>query len=142
MSNRSRSTLFLIEQLIVIAVFALCAAACVTILTDAYFTANNSKDISNALLAAESGAEIYKASSGDLGRVAQIMGGVSNNASGGVAVYYDKQWQVCGETLAFFRLDMVAGAAERSASLSAGDITVVNLLTNEQLVAFTVVARS
>lgn len=143
MSNRSRSTLFLIEQLIVIAVFALCAAACVTILTDAYFTANRSRDVSNALLAAESSAEAFKAASGDLGTVAHLMGGVQENVGGAaaVAVYFDKQWQVCGESLANYRLHLVTGGPERSAILTSGDISVVNLLTDEELVAFSVVAR-
>jgi len=44
MVRRSRSTLFLMEQLIVIAVFAICAAACVKILTTSYFMAKQTRD--------------------------------------------------------------------------------------------------
>ena len=143
MNNRSRSTLFLIEQLIVIAVFALCAAACVRILTDAYFTTNNSKDKSNALLVAESGAESFKASSGDLGMVARIMGGTSGDVGGSPAaiVYYDAQWKICAsESSASFVLYLFGGAADY-ASLRSGDI-LVQRISGEELVSFSVLARS
>ena len=105
MNTRSRATLFLIEQLIVIAVFAICAAACVKILTSAYFTANESRDTSNAILIAENGAEVFKAVSGDLGRTAEILGGVPANVDGSDAavVYYDNHWRNCGEENAVFR---------------------------------------
>ena len=139
MNTRSRSTLFLIEQLIVVAVFSLCAAACIRILTDAYFTANNNRDIGNALLVAESGAESYKATAGDIGKVAAMMGGISGNVDGSpaVVVYYDKQWQICGEDLASYRLCLIS---EPSASLHTGEISVEKI-TGEELIAFTVVAQ-
>ena len=142
MNNRSRSTLFLIEQLIVIAVFALCASACITILTDAYFTANNSKDISNALLAAESGAESFKATGGDPGRVAQIMGGshVSLDGAPAAIVYYNSRWKVCGENDAVYQLSLKGGGAGDRSALQSGEISVKKL-TGEVLVAFTVLAR-
>ena len=144
MNNRSRSTLFLIEQLIVVAVFAICASACIRIFTDAYFNANNSKDISSALLIAESGAESFKATSGDLGKVAQMLGGVTDNVNGSSAavVYYDKQWRPCGESAAIYKLCLVSGGPDgRFAFLKSGELSVEKL-TGEELIAFTVMARS
>ena len=143
MNNRSRSTLFLIEQLIVIAVFALCAAACVRILADSYFTATNSRDLSNALLAAESGAESFKATGGNIGRVAELMRGVSDNVNGSPAavVYYDRQWNVCGESAAFYKLSLVCDGPVERLALFEGELSVEKI-TGEELVSLTVVARS
>ena len=95
--NRSWSTLFLIEQLIVIAVFAMCAAACARILTAAHFNATDSRDIGNAILQAENGAESFKAVSGDFETFAVIMGGTFDRAGGIVTVFFDNRWQVSSE---------------------------------------------
>jgi len=143
MNNRSRSTLFLIEQLIVIAVFALCAAACARILTAAYFSARDSRDLSNALNAAENGAEAYKATGGDVSKVAEVLGGIIDKTGGADAaiVYYDSAWTVCGEGSAKYRLLLKnGGALDDSAYLSAGELSVEKL-TGEEIVAFTVAAR-
>ena len=142
MNNRSRSTLFLIEQLIVIAVFALCAAACVRILADSYFTANNSRDLSNALLVAESGAESFKAAGGDVGSTASLMGGTAekSGATGTAIVYFDRQWQVCGESAAFYKLSLACTDPAERPALYEGEL-LVEKITGEELISLTVVAR-
>jgi type II secretory pathway pseudopilin PulG len=75
MRERSKSTLFLIEQIIVIAVFAVCAAVCVKILTVSFLMTENAVDTRNALAVAESAAESFKAFNGDVERVFEIMSG-------------------------------------------------------------------
>jgi hypothetical protein len=94
------------EQLIVIAVFAICAAACVKILTTSYFMAKQTRDTGNALLAAENGAECFKAFSGDVGKTAAMLGGTRGEVNGfdSVIVYYDEEWDVCGEGGAMYRM--------------------------------------
>lgn len=77
--TRRKSTLFLVEQLIVIAVFALCAVACISILTASFFMARDSKDTANALIIAQNCAETLKAPGSSL--------------SFGFMVYYDKDWK-------------------------------------------------
>ena len=144
MNQRSRSTLFLIEQLIVVAVFAICAAACVSILTSAYLTARESKDIVNAISVAESGAESYKATGGDMSKAAEILGGsVTANERGAyeTIIYYDRQWQVCGKDSAFYAFRIISDDREESrpASLALGEI-LVEKLTGETLIAFKVAA--
>jgi len=100
MAHRSKSTLFLIEQLIVVAVFALCAVACVSIMVAAYLNANDSHSLSHALLKAESGAEVFKATGGDAYAIADMLGGDvdfvwdSGSDYTVVTVHYDSQWQV------------------------------------------------
>ena len=144
MNQRSRSTLFLIEQLIVVAVFAICSAACVRILTSAYTTARDSRDISNAVLIAESAAESYKAFSGDIGKVAEILGGVNGkvDSTGAAIVYYDKHWRVCGTDDAFYAFHLFKGQpdAQPSPFLMSGEI-LVERLSGEQLVTFKIAAH-
>jgi len=141
MNNRSRSTLFLIEQLIVIAVFAICAVACVSILATAFFYASDSNAAGHALVAAESGAEIFKASGGDFAAVADKLGGAAE-VTGSVVVYYNKAWQVCGiaDARYFLHLMSVAPDGSPGSELIAGEMLVAKI-TGEELVAFPVAAR-
>jgi len=144
MNNRSRSTLFLIEQLIVIAVFAICAAACAKILTAAFFDAKDSRAMSNAIHIAESSAESFKATGGNIGKVAEIMGGVSGSENGKQAaiVYYDSHWHVCGKSDADYRLIMTGGIQHsRHPGLLLGELTVEKL-TGEQIISFDVTVRN
>ena len=149
MTQRSKSTLFLIEQLIVTAVFAICAAACISILTAAYFYATDSQSAGNAILKAESAAEVFKATGGDIFITADILGGVAQ--AGGVGhsgavyatVYYDHSWQLSNESGASYVLRISsAGTSYPSLGLilASGGVTVERI-TGEQLVAFSVSAR-
>jgi len=144
MTYRSRSTLFLIEQLIVIAVFAICAAACIRILTAAYFNAVDSRDVSNAMIVAENGAEVFKATGGDTAAVVKALGGVYDNTSGLQQVYYDKSWQVCGETDAYYTLSVysaVTRAYHAPLQLYIGELNV-DKISGENLVKLPMAARS
>ena len=141
--NRSRSTLFLMEQLIVIATFAVCAAACIKILAASYFMATETRNMSNAIRAAENSAECYKAVSGDVEKTAQIMGGIPINIDGADAaiVYYDSNWRVCGEQGAVYLLRLVDTSPETGlAALASGDLSVEKL-TGEEILAFSVATR-
>ena len=142
MNQRSRSTLFLMEQLIVVATFALCAAACIKILTASYFMAIETRNTNNAIRAAESSAECYKAVSGDIGKTAEMMGGAKETvgASGAAVVYYDKDWNACAEKDAAFLLRIVDGSpAGRTSGLAVGSLSVEKI-TGEEILAFSLAA--
>ena len=142
MTHRSKSTLFLIEQLIVIAVFAICAVACISILTAAYFNANDSKSTSHATLRAESAAEVFKANSGDISAVSAILGGTRGERSGypGVSVYYDNEWQPSNEENASYILHIGYYPTGLNNALVVANLTV-DRITGEELVAFQLAAR-
>jgi len=148
MTHRSKSTLFLIEQLIVIAVFAICAVACVSILTAAYLDANESRDISQALLKAESGAEVFKSTGGDLMSAAEILGGTGTGGfrttgASEISIFYNKDWQLCESGDAVFLLSITVNNSEMS-STSDVDLMIINgtltakRVTGEKLVSFPV----
>ncbi|MCL1819819.1 MAG: hypothetical protein FWG36_04075 [Oscillospiraceae bacterium] len=100
MNRRSKASLFLLEQLIVILVFALCAAACVRVFVFSYTTANNTRDTSNALLIAESAAEAFKFTGGDIGRTTSILSG----AAGSGEIHYDGDWKPSAKSEAVYSL--------------------------------------
>ena len=80
--EKSKSTLFLIEQIIVIAVFAICAAICVRIIVSAYLMTADAVDTRNALTLAESAAESFKALDGDAALIHAVLselGGVTGS---------------------------------------------------------------
>jgi len=145
MMERSKSTLFLIEQLIVIAVFALCATACISILANAYFMAKDSRDISNALFAAESVADSFKAVSGDFENAARISGGTARNIDGAneIIVFFDNNWQVSDKGTAFYVLRLVSDIhGSFPYGLIMTDLSVERIDGNDELVNFPVAVRT
>ena len=144
MDRRSRSTLFLMEQLIVVAVFAICAAACVRILTASYYMANETRDISNAIEAAENGAERYKAVSGDISKTAELLGGRPVDIEGAAAavIYYNKDWRVCAEKDAVYLLSLKSGGSvSGQATLLSGELSVEKL-GGDVIIAFPLAANA
>ncbi len=91
MRNRSKTTIFLIEQLIAVAVFAACAAVCVSIFAESYKTSSAAKDLNHALIVAKNGAERHKAG--------EIIG----------EEFYDENWDACEEGTAAYVLQLESG---------------------------------
>ena len=137
-----KSSLFLMEQLIVILIFALCAAICVKIFVSSYIIASDSKDLNHALLIAESGAECYKAAAGDMESTARILGGSLQGAGAALTVFYDDKWRVCGDNEAAYVLRMTdQTAADAFVSLLRSDLSVEKIAGPETLIAFSVAVR-
>ena len=137
MYGKSRTTLFLIEKLIVIVVFALCAAASVGIFVEAFIMSNDSRDMNNALIAAKNGAERFRASE-DLSGTAEALGGRLYDAGReSAAVYYDEDWQAVGETGAAYvmRLSRVEGEPSYICRLS------VERIDGNEILSFTIASR-
>ena len=142
MQTRSRSTLFLMEQLIVIAVFAFCAAVCVKTFVFSYMTTVESKDKNGAVIVAVSSAESYKAAGGDLVQTARILGGNSSYEANMIAVYYDERWRISEENEAVYVLRLTNRPAGENgiSSVVTGDISV-SKIPEEEIISFTVAAR-
>jgi len=137
MTGRSRAALSLIEKLIVIVVFALCASACAGIFVESYIMSGDARDLNHALVAAKNGAERYKAY-GDPHETAESLGGSVSGAAGDpIVVYYDEGWRVSGEDGASYvmRLRRIDGEPLFIRELSVGKVT------GEEILSFTVAAR-
>jgi type II secretory pathway pseudopilin PulG len=105
----SRSGLFLMELILVILFFAISAAICLRVFASARQTAERGHDLSCAVLAAQSAAECYRASGGDLETAADLLSG--NAEEGGLAVAYDAVWQRTAEAEPEYRLELVQDGA-------------------------------
>ena len=137
--GRSRSTLFLMEQIIVITIFAICAAVCVKILVVSFLMTVDAVDTKNALLAVESAAESHKAFAGDNSSIARILGGHYNDY--GVIVYFNCDWQSIDIAEdASFVLHLYRYREEPALILS--DIFVTRVASGDQLVSITTAVRT
>lgn len=89
--NRSKVPLILMEQMIMLLVFALAAALCVRafVLADSRSLHNEARD--RALTVAQNTAELYKSVQGDAESVAARVGGSLEN--GGFCIVYGEDWQ-------------------------------------------------
>ena len=139
MNGRARSSLFLMEILIVIAIFAVCASVCVKIFAGSYLMAKDTRDMNRALAAAKNGAECLKAY-GDLRKTAYALNGEEYNRDGSreAVVYYDAGWRACGAAEAEYTLRIRAG--EESAALPLLCDLSVEYMTGEEIIGFTVSA--
>ncbi|MCL2840037.1 MAG: hypothetical protein FWE05_04610 [Defluviitaleaceae bacterium] len=142
MKERSKSTLFLMEQVVVIAVFAFFAAVCVKILVFSYLTTVDAVDTRMALLAAESVAESYKAFSGDLEMVEETLCGGNRRRyhdENSVVFFYDDNWIPTSEYYAYFELLLRKENPEDIVVFA--DIAVRRISDSNELINLRVAAR-
>jgi len=147
MTQRSKSTLFLIEQLIVIAVFAICAAACVSIMTTAFFFTNDSASKSNAIIRAESAAELFKATGGDFTTMSETLGGLATqdeNTGAVITVFYDSLWNIDNGLRVSYVLRLAIDPPSQSGSdysIVTGEVSI-SRYSGEELISFQLAART
>jgi hypothetical protein len=139
LTEHSKSLLFLMEQVIVITVFAVCAAVCVSLFASSFETARASSDLNKAMLLAASGAEAAKASD-NAAQTAAFLGKGAAAIDGGVTVFYDSAWLGCDEDQAAYLMDIVFRPGEPGLSLTYGDITVKSK-EGEEIFSLTAAAR-
>lgn len=96
MNQHSKSGLFLLELMVVIGLFAFCAAVCLQLFAYANATAQQAQALSQATLMARSGAACYQVSDGQEDTMAAILGGTVTQE--GIVVGYDQDWQPTDQT--------------------------------------------
>lgn len=114
----TKSGLFAIELLIAVGVFSLCAAICVGLFVRSEIISQDSADLNQAVTAARSASECFKAAGGDLQRTAELTGGEVSN--GVLFLAFDGDWQKlpAGEP-GTFELTMTLQTAESDSYSSA-----------------------
>jgi hypothetical protein len=94
-SPAKKTSLFLIELVIAVLFFSVCAAVCMRVFAAAKINTEHSKNLSNASVKLQSAAELYKNAGGDLALLAEKLGaGVLEN---GLVVLYDGEWNAVSE---------------------------------------------
>lgn len=109
----SKSTLFLMELVMVLLFFSLCAAICVSVFGTAQQMARDSHALSDSVMAARSAASCYKSAEGNLEQTMALLDGQWEQTQG--VVYYDKQWRpvpTAEESSYFLQIQPLAQAGE------------------------------
>lgn len=88
---KNKAPLPLMEQLIMILVFALAAALCLQGFALSDRTSNRQKARSQAVIRVQNAAEILEYTAGDYGRASELVGGVWDGHTW--IIYYDAFWQ-------------------------------------------------
>lgn len=127
MSNRnaSRSTLFLMELVMVVFMFALCGAVCLGLFATSQKMTDESDSLNHAVAISRTAAGCYKAADGDLRETLHLMSVPGTlTDTGSAAVYYDAAWSpVAAPAEKGFCLE-IQSISDSAAALQAADITV------------------
>lgn len=121
MEQKSKSTLALMEQAIMVLVFAFAAALCVTIFVKAQKLSQELADRDMAVNRCQTVAETVKATGGNMEKAAKMLGGTVSNDT--ILLYYRKDWAIVTESEAVYRLTLQC--TEREGYLVKGEVTVV-----------------
>ncbi|HBU11848.1 MAG TPA: hypothetical protein DEB31_03725 [Clostridiales bacterium] len=116
----SKTKLFLMELIIIILVFSIAGAVCIDLFAQARLLSVNSTDTTNAMIEAQSAAEMVRNTNGDPRSVAGFpQAAVSED---GYTVYYDANWGALpGSEGAVYQMRV---AFSQEGNLFAADITV------------------
>ena len=107
---RSRSPLILMEQLLMVLVFALAAAVCLRAFALADRLSRQYTALDQAVIAAESTAEVLKGCRGDYQEAAARLRGVWDGST--LGVQYDENWQRTSGQAAYVVLALPADSGE------------------------------
>lgn len=86
-----KSSLFLMELIIVLFFFALCSAVCVNIFAKAKIINEQSYELNKSIIASENAAQCFKAANSDIGKLADLLNGTTQGNI--IIIGYDKNWQ-------------------------------------------------
>lgn len=107
--NKHRSTLLLFEITMMIGIFSLCAAVCISLFTQARLTSQQSRNVSSAAVEAQSAAECFKAAQGNIEHSTQLFG--AEEMDKGFFLSYDKDWNTGGDDFMLTLTESTAGEA-------------------------------
>ena len=113
----TKTTLFLMELMVVILFFSICAAICLNVFSAGQKMAKESDHLSNAVMEVQSAASCYKAAQGDLVQTAVLWDGTKKEHA--VVRYYDEEWKSVNQKDAVFAVQICALQTEGEAQITA-----------------------
>lgn len=94
--TRQSGALMLVELLLALMFFSICAAICLQLFVSARQSGEHSAALSSAAIQSQNAAEAWKASGGDIYGTAELMGGSTKVEGSGseaeTAIYFDSAW--------------------------------------------------
>jgi type II secretory pathway pseudopilin PulG len=118
----SGSGMFLIEILLALMIFAIASAICLQVFVTAHNTASESSTLNSAVVAAQNGAECFKAVSGDLSAAAKLLKNATVTDGDTLTIRFDKDWQPVSSD-AFYYILNVKRVLQQGA-LVTGEVTI------------------
>lgn len=111
MTRRSKTPLFLMEVLIMLLVFSICAAVCLQLFAGAKGISEGSKNLDMAVVHAQKAAEYWKSTHGDLKETASLMGALPDED--GFKIYDEENLLHVEFTCKDYRADIVVLQGEK-----------------------------
>lgn len=121
--NNSKSSLFLIELIIVILFFAIAGAICVSLFSQSRLMSIESTELTMATQKCQNAAELLAASGGDVAQTAHLLGEVTQS-EGLIALQYDLEGQP--QSGGRYALQITYGPDENLPSLLQAAITMTD----------------
>lgn len=90
MKTRSKTALFLMELILIIAFFAVSTSVCMRIFVYAKTTSDYARNLSSAVSRAQSAAECFKGTGADVQKTKEILGGL--DFKNGLCIFYDESF--------------------------------------------------
>ncbi len=115
-----KSSLFLMELIIVLFFFALCAAVCVNMFAKANLINQQSYELNKSIIIAQNAAQCFKASNSNTEKLADLLSGTAD--ANEVKIGYDKNWQITQLENAVYLMNIAIN--NNNSNLSKAEITV------------------
>lgn len=96
----SRPPLVLMEQMVMVLVFALCAALCVQVFVKSDNMSRESEQRDRAMLQAQSAAEVVRHCRGDMFLASELLG-AQHPSKTYLMIDYDADWALAGDTMRY-----------------------------------------
>jgi len=106
--NKSKSSLFLMELILAILIFAIAGAVCIQIFVKAHLISEKTQILNQSVTLCESAAELFYGYDGDLSQM-QIQldsQGLSEVSPGSLFIYFDDSFNVCNKESAIYSLNI------------------------------------
>ena len=130
--SRSKSGLFLMELIIAIAFFAVSSAVCVQLFAMAHNLSSRSVGIQMAVMNAQSAAESFKSTGGDIDSMTSIL--QSSVVDDTLVLGFDENWIRSSHDIRFVMVVEI----DASTALATAVITVTDNMLDEELYSLTV----
>lgn len=128
--RRSRSGLLVLELIVAVGVFSLCAAICVGLFVQADTISRESTALGQAVTLSQNTAERYKTVGGDLEQLAHLLD-TSCNPDGTLEVSFDRDWQIAQDQTVCYRLTITPQPAD---GLHKAELCVQDLQNGQTLI--------
>ena len=93
---KSKTSLFLMELIITILLFAGCGAVCMKLFVTAHVMTEDTVELNNSVAVAQGFAEVMRGTDGDINSVIEHYPDAIRGGDGFFEVYFDKEFEPCG----------------------------------------------